>query len=74
MFEAHIEANMPDDEIAQFLAEDAGWLEAQWPEAIRQAENDGKQVTGNPQYVSHSRKGPSNDGYFYDFVFNVPVA
>ncbi len=74
MFTAYIDANMPDDEIAQILSEDEGWLEAQWPEAIRQAEDANEEVVGDPAYRNYSKAGPSGDGGFiYRFVFDVPV-
>ncbi len=75
MYTAYIDANMPDDEIAQILSEDTGWLEAQWPECVNQAQNSGKSVTGDPAYRNYSKTGPSGDGGFiYRFVFDVPVA
>lgn len=75
MFTAYVDANMPDDQIAEILSEDAGWLEAQWSECIHQAEEAGKTVTGDPVYRNYSKVGPSGDGGFnYRFVFDVPIS
>jgi hypothetical protein len=73
-FEAHIEANMDGDDTADYLSTDQSWLEAQWTEAKQIARDAGKTPTGDPVYVSFSKKGPSPDGFFYDFLFSVPVA
>jgi hypothetical protein len=73
MFEAHIEANMYDEDTAQFLSQDSGWLQAQWPEARRQAVDAGKTVTGNPSLKGYNFKEEAEDGILYDFVFNVPT-
>jgi hypothetical protein len=74
MYEAEVEAYMLDDEIAQILSEDSGWLEAQWPECIRQAEEDNQTVTGDPVLASYARLTETEDGYLYIYKFNVPVA
>lgn len=73
MYVAHIEANMLDDDTADFLSTDSGWLEAQWPECRRQAQEAGKTVTGNPELSGFTRGEETDDGYLYDFSFNVPT-
>lgn len=73
MFVAHIEANMPDDETAAYLADDTGWVQAQWPECVRQAEEADNQVTGTPVLQYFNFKSVVQDGNIYDFVFHVPT-
>jgi hypothetical protein len=74
MYIANIEANMPDDDIAEYLSTDTGWLEAQWPECVRQAQAAGKTVNGNPAYDSFTKTGTTQDGNLYNFKFNVPTS
>lgn len=74
MYEAHVEANMMDDDTADFLSSDSSWLQAQWPECRRQATVAGKSVTGDPSLVSYAFKEEVEDGRLYDFTFNVPTA
>lgn len=74
MYEAAIEAYVIDDEVAQILAEDQGWLEAQWPECIRLAEAAGNTVTGDPVLASYARMSEVPDGYLYIYKFSVPVS
>lgn len=73
MYVAHIEANMPDDDIAAYLADDISWQQAQWPECKRLAEEENYQVTGNPTLQYFNFVKIVEDGNIYDFVFHVPT-
>ena len=74
MYKAHIEANMLDEDTAQWLAGESDWLQAQWPECRRQAEDAGKNITGNPVFVKFTFLSTTQDGMLYDFEFNVPTS
>jgi hypothetical protein len=74
MYKAYVEANMLDEDTAQWLSEDADWLQSQWPECVRQAENAGKTVSGNPAFVKFEFLYDTQDGKLYDFEFDVPTS
>ena len=74
MYTAHIEATMLDDDTADFLSTDQGWVQAQWPECRSQAINAGKTVTGNPTFSKYTKLSTGDDGNLYDFEFNVPTS
>lgn len=73
-FEAHVEANMADEQTAYDLSQDNDFLEAQWGEARQQATDAGKTPNGNPVFTGYTKKREDGNGMFFDFVFRVPVA
>jgi hypothetical protein len=74
MFKAYIEANMLDEDTALFLSEDTSWLQAQWPECVRQTQAANKTVTGDPVLKGFNFLHVTEDGELYNFEFDVPVA
>jgi hypothetical protein len=74
MFRAHVEAMMLDEDTAEFLSTDEGWLAAARAEATDNARNAGKTVNGQPTLVTYTLLNVSQDGSLYDFQFDVPVA
>jgi hypothetical protein len=74
MYVAHIEATMYDDQTAQDLSQDSDWLAALWPEAVSQAENAGRSVSGDPVFHSYTKLGQTPDGGVFDFRFDVPTS
>jgi hypothetical protein len=74
MYKSYVEANMLDEDTAQWLSEDADWLQSQWPECRRQAVDAGKTITGNPQFVKFTFIQDTQDGKLYNFEFNVPTS
>lgn len=68
--EVDVEVTVDSDEVAEILANDTDWQEAQWPAVLDVVEGRGLQATGDPVYVSYTKTAEQT----YNFRFSVTIA